>query len=150
MMKFSVLSFHSYLLMTTRGSRTCDPKIWDFGMWIILSWMESRSNRIRKNFFNLSFNCLKEFKQGGCIRKTAITRNNFLHQKVFSTGKGNIGFPNICSSHHPVNCPPSLWCFRPLPPSPQLRMSYTLQMSQCQGASYHRGSHMYKINSFSR
>lgn len=51
------------------------PRMCYFGMWIILSWRQSRSCRLMRNFY-LS---LKEFKLGA-LPIMIITRNDFLWQ----------------------------------------------------------------------
>lgn len=86
--------------------RTHDPRMWHFGVWIILRWRQSRPSRLQKSFWP-PLNCLKDLNnQSG---ENFSLRNTYLH------GMENICLPSICSSHLPVKCLCPLWRPRPYP-----------------------------------
>lgn len=56
--------------------------------------------------------------------------DNSLYHKASLHGKANIHFPNICSSHHPVNCPP---LFDVSDPSPLLTSGWYTHLNCLSG-----------------
>lgn len=86
--------------MAWRGSGQSSPmcatlaSCVSFGMWIILSWRESRSCRLKKHFYLF----LKNFNWG-------LTHNKSYYQKYFFIcylyGRTNISTLIICFSYNP-------------------------------------------------
>ena len=55
----------------------CDPKVYRFGMWIILSWRHLRPSRLKRNFY-ISLNYIRNLDRGpGSQRQRVIGRDNF-------------------------------------------------------------------------
>lgn len=87
------------------GSRIGDPNMCHFGTCIVLGWRWERLSWHRKRLFDLSVNCLKEFREPVPGREQ-IPRITFYIRKTYLHGMANICLPNICSSSYELPSSP--------------------------------------------
>lgn len=64
-----------------RGKRIYDPKIYHFGMGIILSWRQARPNSLSGSSVYLLLNFLKEFMEG-LLHKKSNAKDNFWSERL--------------------------------------------------------------------